>query len=151
MTIRDSIEIRAPVNQVWRWVSDPTRLGSWNPKVTRVDKLSGDLQGEGARYRVRYRMGQRTTSFIGELEVYRVPEEVVLRLTEGNLRTGGLVRERFKLRPSGDGTLLTRTIDLGESRIALPWRFLFGLLHRLGKPVNKPYLARLRDVIEADP
>jgi uncharacterized protein YndB with AHSA1/START domain len=159
------VRIEAPPDLVWQVVEDPAWMGEWNPKVTGVELLSSGSRSQGSRFRVDYTMRGKSARFSAEIEEYRQPERLVLRLTEGYLPPGVCVRETYELRPVSSGTRwgrvaskggglgaqhtrLIRTIDLSASGLSLIVRVVLGLLSRFGKPVEKRYLERLKEIVE---
>ncbi|MDO7868909.1 SRPBCC family protein [Nocardioides jiangxiensis] len=97
-----AIEIAAPVDDVWRLVSDVIRMPEWSPQVTSVRLRSGfDEVALGAEFTNRNTLGNGldwTTH--ATITAYDAPREVAFRIEEN------WVTWRFVLEPSEVGTLL---------------------------------------------
>jgi uncharacterized protein YndB with AHSA1/START domain len=146
--LRDSVRIKSPPEKVWRFIEDPERLKSWNPKVQSISPISWGARSVGYRYRVTYAMSRKANEFLAEITEYRRPEKIVIRLTEANLARGRTVNEIYELSPSEEGTLLEQRIEINNSGLNLFFRLLIAFLHRFGKPTGKRYLAGLKELIE---
>jgi uncharacterized protein YndB with AHSA1/START domain len=97
-----SIEISAPVEEVWQLVSDVTRMPEWSPQVTSVRLRTGfDEVALGAEFTNRNSLGgglDWTTH--ATITAYDAPREVAFRVEEN------WVTWRFLLEPSSAGTVL---------------------------------------------
>jgi uncharacterized protein YndB with AHSA1/START domain len=127
--------IAAPPDAVWPWIADPERVALWNSKleVTGAPALE-DLR-EGMSYGARYRLG-RATEVQAHVEVCDPPLELVVRYRVG---PDSWALERTKLEATGDGTRLTRIVEIRDPRIPWPARLLAGLLMRFGKPLAEDH------------
>lgn len=148
MILRDSVRIKSPPEKVWRFIEDPERMKSWNPKVQSISPISWGERSVGYRYRVTYVMSRKANEFLAEIIEYRKPEKIVIRLTEANLPRGSTVNEIYELSPSEEGTLLEQRIEINNSGLNLFFRLLIAFIHRFGKPTEKRYLEALKELIE---
>jgi carbon monoxide dehydrogenase subunit G len=146
--LRDSVRIKSPPEKVWRFIEDPERMKSWNPKVQSISPISWGERSVGYRYRVTYVMSRKANEFLAEIIEYRKPEKIVIRLTEANLPTRSTVNEIYELSPSEEGTLLEQRIEINNSGLNLFFRLLIAFIHRFGKPTEKRYLEALKELIE---
>lgn len=131
-------------------VSDPEMLPRWNPKVVHATPASMGDPRQGYRYRVTHRFGRRIETRDVIIESFVPPASLRLRLTGGALPSGASVVESWQLERVERGTRVTQTIDMSQSGMALPWRILLALLHRMGRPVGHRYLDVLRLLIEGE-
>lgn len=99
-----SIQIAAPVEEVWQLVSDVTRMPEWSPQVQSVRLRTGfDEVSLGAEFTNRNSLGgglDWTTH--ATITAYDAPREVAFRVEEN------WVTWRFALSPTDDGTLLVQ-------------------------------------------
>jgi uncharacterized protein YndB with AHSA1/START domain len=123
--------IAVPPEAVWPWIADPERVAQWNSKleVTGAPPLE-DLR-EGISYGARYRL-RRAVEVQALVEVCDPPRELVVRYRFG---PDSWALERATLEATGEGTRLTRTVEILDPRIPWPARLLAGLIMRFGKPV----------------
>jgi uncharacterized membrane protein len=91
-------QIAAPIDAVWKIVSDPTRALSFMSGVTRWEVVSDEPTGLGARYRMLLRVGSAEVG--GLIEVVEWDEPADLAWTSV---TGVDQRGRFRLRSERNG------------------------------------------------
>jgi uncharacterized membrane protein len=92
------IEVAAPIEDVWKIVSDPARALSFMSGVTRWEVASDNASGLGARYRMLLRVGSAEIG--GLIEVVEWDEPFDYAWTSV---TGVDQRGRFRLRRTRDG------------------------------------------------
>lgn len=152
MVIKDSVEIAAAPETVWRFIEDPENLPRWNPKVKKVQRISHGAPDTGFRYRVAFVMGGREREMEAEITEFGPPRHLVTRMRERIASDAGAWRryaeEQFELTEGGRGTRLTQTVRLHHAGVSLLLRALISFLMRFGKPSGQRYLERLRDCIE---
>jgi uncharacterized membrane protein len=98
MRVSASIEVSAPPDAVWEWVSDPERALHFFSGMTRWEVLSDEPSGLGARYRMLLRVGSAEVG--GVVEVIEFDEARDMAWTSV---TGLDQRGRWRLRPSPSG------------------------------------------------
>jgi uncharacterized membrane protein len=98
MRIAAPIEISAPPEAVWEWVSDPTKALHFFSGVTRWEVVGDEPVGLGARYRMLLRVGSAEVG--GEIEVIEFNENRDMAWTSV---TGLDQRGRWRLRPRPGG------------------------------------------------
>ena len=76
MRIRAPIEISAPPEAVWEWVSDPTRALDFFSGLTRWEVVSDQPTGLGARYRMLMRVGSAEIGGLVEVVEHDEPREL---------------------------------------------------------------------------
>jgi len=95
-------------------------------------------------------LGNRKNDFLAEIVEYQRPSKLVIRLTEGNLAQDGYIREVYELLGNENGTLLKQRIEIRNVEINILLKLLMLLIHRIGTPVEKKYLVRLKELAEGE-
>lgn len=76
MRVGASTKIRAPIDRVWSFVSDPELVLSFMSGVTRWEVAGERRQGLGARYRVLFRVGAAEIGGLIEMVEWEEPCEI---------------------------------------------------------------------------
>ncbi|HTX31165.1 MAG TPA: SRPBCC family protein [Solirubrobacteraceae bacterium] len=76
MRVASSITIRAPIDQVWEFVSEPERVLSFMSSVTRWEVDGEQRTGLSARYRVLFRIGAAEIGGLIEIVEWDKPREL---------------------------------------------------------------------------
>lgn len=125
-----TVHIDAPPDDVWRLVSDVTRMGEYSPEVLEAEWLGGATgPSVGVRYRGHVKRNERGPTYwtvceITECEPGRVFEFVVL------IGKRPVNRWRYQFAPAGAGTDVTESFDLGDSLWTKLWYPLGGFLRQ---------------------
>lgn len=116
-----SVEIDRSREDVFAYVTDPTRFPEWQEAVVRASTQgSGPLQ-QGSRISLTRRMGKREHTMTSELTEYSPPESYAFHVVDGPVRAMG--KGRFE--PLGDArTRFTFELDfeghgIGKLLVAL--------------------------------
>jgi uncharacterized membrane protein len=100
MRVKAAIEVSAPREAVWAWISDPSRYLDFMAGVTRWEVESEQPSGLGARYRMLMRVGSAQVGGLIEVVEFHAPADLAWTSV-----TGVDQRGRWRLRPrDGDGT-----------------------------------------------
>ena len=103
-----SVEINRRREDVFTYVTDPTRFAEWQEAVVRASPQgSGPLQ-EGSRISLTRRMGKREQTMTSELTEYNPPGGYAFRVVDGPVRALG--KGRFE--PLGEGNRTRFTFEL---------------------------------------
>jgi uncharacterized protein YndB with AHSA1/START domain len=150
MKIIESIFIDRPPASVWTFLIDPQNMPHWNPKVKRVSPSSYNSPGPGYCYAITYQMREtaRASEFKAEFAQFQPPARLAIRLTGTFEPRDRVIDEIYELTPQGSGTILTQTVQIGNSGINFFFRFLIWAIRRFGKPVGPRYLEGLKNIIE---
>jgi uncharacterized protein YndB with AHSA1/START domain len=142
MQIVRSVVIDCHIEDVFRYVADPSNDPVWCAKVLAVEQMEGEGPGAGARYEVLhrplpFRAARRMTY---TCLAYDPPERIVWREDDGPT----VIRVTYELEPVWTSTRLTQR---DEARLDAP-----RLLHRLvtagiGRDVARQ-LRALKQVLE---
>ncbi len=107
--LEQSIEIAAPVAEVWALVSDVRRMPEWSPQVTSTRLRSGFETCElGAQFTNRNAYGELEWTTHAEIVRFEPERELAFRVEEN------WAIWSFHLSTSGDGTLLTQRRELPD-------------------------------------
>lgn len=122
-TVSSSIDIDAPVDQVYALVSDITRTGEWSPECARCRWLDGATSAEeGARFRGTSRNGWRRWSTTSTIRTAGAEAGLTWDVT---YLGRPVARWRYGLEPlADDRTRLSESVDDQRElwlRLASPW------------------------------
>lgn len=92
------MQVAAPMEVVWSIVSDPERVLDFMYGVTRWEVVSEEPRGEGARYRMLFRIGSAEIGGLIEVVEWSEPSEFAWTSV-----TGVDQRGRWRLRPAKGG------------------------------------------------
>jgi uncharacterized membrane protein len=98
MRVNGSMQVAAPMDLVWSIVSDPERILDFMYGATRWEVVSEEPRGEGARYRMLFRIGSAEIGGLIEIVEWNEPSEFAWTSV-----TGVDQRGRFRLRPANGG------------------------------------------------
>lgn len=145
-----TVHIDAPPDEVWRLISDITRMGDYSPEVMEAEWLDGATgPAVGVRYRGHVKRNEIGPKYwmvckITECEPGEVFEFVVM------LRGRPINRWRYELTPAAGGTDVTESFDLGDNLWVRIWRPLGGFLRqRRNERDMRRTLERVKAVAEA--
>ncbi|HEX8648073.1 MAG TPA: SRPBCC family protein [Thermoleophilaceae bacterium] len=119
--LEGDIEIRRPLEEVFRFVADPRNDPSWCPRVEWCEQREGDGPAAGARYEAMHRPSGYPRKHIRRIEVleYDPPHRIRWR-QEDQI---GVFDITYTLEPAGDGT---RLLQIDEIEWKLPLAGPFG-------------------------
>jgi uncharacterized membrane protein len=98
MRTQATIEIAAPPELVWSFVTDPTRYLHFMNGITRWEVASEQARGCGARYRTLMRVGSAEIGGLVEIVEHEQPRDLAWTSV-----TGVDQRGRWRLRERADG------------------------------------------------
>lgn len=153
MKLENSIFIKRPPGAVWAFLENPENMPLWNPNVKHVSPSCFSNPQQGYRYAITYQMGGNAAAseFQAEFVHFEPVSKLVIRHTEGlSSHQNRVIEETYELAERDGGTFLTQTIRVENSGINIFLRLLIWVIQKWGKPVGKPYLGTLRDIIERD-
>lgn len=76
MRVNERIEIGAPPEAIWEYISDPTRYLHFMSGITRWEVESEEPTGKGARYRMLMRVGSAEIGGLIELVEFNEPWDI---------------------------------------------------------------------------
>ncbi len=98
MRVSAPIEIAAPPEAVWEWVSDPTKALHFFSGVTRWEVVGEPAMGLGARYRMLLRVGSAEVGGLIEVVEFSPGRDLAWNSVTGVDQRG---RWRIRERPGG--------------------------------------------------
>lgn len=140
--LEQSIEIAAPVAQVWALVSDVCRMRDWSPQVTSTRLRSGFETVElGTQFTNRNVYGELEWTTRAEIVRFEPELELAFRVEEN------WAIWSFALSPTDGGTLLTQRRELPEGLSELSREFADEFLGGQGS-FTESQLAGMRETLD---
>ncbi len=116
-----SVEINRRPDEVFAYVTDPSRFTEWQAAVTSASaEGSGPLQ-QGSRIRMTRLMGRREQTMTSELTDWEAPRSYAFRVLDGPVRAIG--KGSFEPLGDGDRTRFSFEIDFeghGIGKLLIP-------------------------------
>jgi uncharacterized protein YndB with AHSA1/START domain len=140
-----SVEIDRRTEDVFAYVTDPSRFTEWQEAVVSARRLDEGPMQPGSRLVMTRRIGKRDQTMTGELTEYDAPRSYAFRIVDGPVRARG--RGRFDELADGARTRFTFELDFDGHGIG---KLLVPLVVR--RQAQKELLAshaKLKDVLES--
>ena len=115
------VEIDRRREDVFAYVTDPTRFPEWQNAVVRARPQGSGPLHQGSRISLTRRMGKREQTMTSELTEYSPPESYAFRVVDGPVRAIG--KGRFEPLGEGDRTRFTFELDFeghGLGKLLVP-------------------------------
>jgi uncharacterized protein YndB with AHSA1/START domain len=103
-----SVEIDRRRDDVFAYVTDPTRFSEWQDAVVRASPQGDGPLGQGSRISLTRRVGKREQTMTSELTEHNPPESYAFRVIDGPVRAIG----KGRLDPLGEGNRTRFTFEL---------------------------------------
>jgi ribosome-associated toxin RatA of RatAB toxin-antitoxin module len=116
-----SVEINRTPEDVFAYVTDPTRFPEWQDAVVSARVLDSDPIKQGSKISLTRRMGKREQTMTSELTEYNPPRSYAFRVTDGPVRALG--KGRFEPLDDGARTRFTFELDFeghGIGKVLVP-------------------------------
>ena len=134
MRVGASIEVAAPPQAVWDFVSDPSRALHYMAGITRWEVVSDKPTGLGARYRTLLRVGAAEVGGLVEVVEHSEPRDLAWTSVTGIDQRG---RWRLRERPGGRTNVEFR-LSYGVAGAGI-----FGAIsERIAAPIVRGHLQR---------
>ena len=146
--IVSTIEVARPPEEVYRYVTDPSRFAEWQPDVVRVDSAAGPL-GVGARFTTVRRISGTERTIVQEVTEARPVTSWVTHGVDGPIRPHAVVT--IEPLSGGAGSRVTFSLDYEGHGIGVP---LIPLVRRLTRGQAPKSYQNLKNLLEggsADP
>ena len=138
MRVQAQIEISAPAEAVWTFISDPERLLHFMSGVTRWEVEGEQSDGVGARYRMLMRVGSAEVGSLVEVVESDAPRDLAWTSVTGLDQRG-----RWRLRERGASARAPRTHVEFRLAYGVAGGGLFGWLsERIAAPQVSDHLRR---------
>ncbi len=149
ITLKESFEVGAAIDDVWRFMLDPRSVAGCLPGAT-LEETGDERTFDGT---VKIRVGAITASYRGQVRLTRVDPQTheVEMLAEGRETGGGTARgtisSRLRVRPEGGTEVLTEAnVDL-SGRIVQVGR---GMIEGVARQLFVEFSSRVRERLESN-
>jgi uncharacterized membrane protein len=144
--IEDSASIDRPVEEVWRFVSDPSNTPQWYQGTLEVKELSEGPLAVGTTFEVVVHYRGRSLVFGARCTVLNQNNEVTWEFISG-LTKGST--DSWRMKPMDEqSTRVTRVFDL---RVSGPWRVIQPLIARGTKRAHAAEIHTVKRILEGEP
>lgn len=116
MRVQAAIEVAAPPEVVWEFVTDPARYLHFMNAITRWEVASEQARGCGARYRTLMRVGSAEVGGLVEIVEHEEPQDLAWTSITGVDQRG---RWRLRERASGARTHVELRLQYGVAGAGL--------------------------------
>ena len=150
MLIRQTFQVRAPLDTVWEFLNDPPRIGRLMPYVEEVTLTADNVYS----VKVCPKIGPIKPQFVGSVEICEVipPQKMLLQLDWRDKITGS------KVGAPGEVVVSERPDDSVEVAVEIKITIL-GALGKFGQPIaekkaseiTQVFAERVRAELEAEP
>jgi uncharacterized protein YndB with AHSA1/START domain len=116
-----SVEINRSPEDVFAYVTDPSRFAEWQDAVVRAGLEGSDPMQEGARISLTRRVGKGERTMTSQVTEYSPPRSYAFRVIDGPVRALG--NGRFEPLGDGDRTRFTFELDFeghGIGKVLVP-------------------------------
>lgn len=116
-----SVEIDRSPEDVFAYVTDPSRFAEWQEAVVRASRLDEGPMRTGSSISLTRRVGKREQTMTSELTEYAPPRSYAFRVVDGPVRARG--RGTFEPLSNGERTRFTFELDLaghGIGKLLVP-------------------------------
>ena len=103
-----SVEIDRKPEDVFAYVTDPSRFAEWQEAVVRSSRIGEGPIQQGSRISLTRRVGRRDQTMTSELTEYSPPRSYAFRVLDGPVRARG----RGTFEPLADGARTRFTLEL---------------------------------------
>jgi carbon monoxide dehydrogenase subunit G len=108
MRLAQSVEIKAPMEEVWDYLVEPANVLGFMAGMTRWEAIGEPRSGPGARFKMLIRVGAADVGGVIETVEWNPPTDLAMTSV-----TGVDQRVRWRLRPGSDG----------RTRVELRWAY----------------------------
>ncbi len=116
-----SVEISRRPEDVFAYVTDPSRFTEWQEAVVRANAIGPEPLRQGSKVSLTRKVGRREQPMTSELTEFRPPESYAFRVLDGPVRALG--KGRFEPLDDGSGTRFTFELDFeghGIGKLLVP-------------------------------
>jgi uncharacterized protein YndB with AHSA1/START domain len=119
--IKHSVEIDRKPEDVFAYVTDPSRFTEWQDAVVRASRLDDGPVQRGSKISLTRRVGRREQTMESELTEYTPPRSYAFRVLDGPVRARG--NGTFEPLSNGERTRFTFELDFdghGIGKLLVP-------------------------------
>lgn len=150
LCVRESTDLAATPEAVWRVLAEPRRRGEWNEKIVRVERRTSGASRLGERYELRYRLAGHEREMEAEVVAHEAPRLLAVR-EHAPAEPERAVILTWLLEPTADGTRITQEVDLTRAPIPLAMKLVMWLVSRIGKPRGATVVETLAELVLTEP
>ncbi len=128
--LKETIEVKAPLQQAFRYTADFANIEQWDPGVTRSRRLDDGPLREGSRFQVTVKAGLSPTDMEYVVTDFEPPHRIVLQGRGGTIEA----LDEIRFNQADGGTRIDYSADIrlgGLAGLAQP--FLGAVLARVGR------------------
>jgi uncharacterized protein YndB with AHSA1/START domain len=144
--IVSSFEIARPPEEVYAYVTDPSRFHEWQDDVVRVRVDGGRPPGVGTRFTTTRRIGRVEQSTTQEIDERTPPRSWSCRGVDGPFRPGAGIT----VEPLGDGTRSRVTIALDFEGHGIGKLLPLDVIRRMAAKTAPRSYRKLKERLEGD-
>ena len=97
------MEIAAPAESVWPWLTEEARIKQWMIGVQEDKPTSEGPPGVGSTFRMKIKEGGRVSEYDGEITAWSPPTHLGIRMSGGAFREGDEMFVDYRLEPLAAG------------------------------------------------
>jgi uncharacterized protein YndB with AHSA1/START domain len=142
--IVSSFEIDRPPDEVYAYVTDPSRFPEWQDDVVRVRVDDGRPPGVGGRFTTTRRIGRVEQHTIQEITERTPPRSWSCRGVDGSFRPGAAIT----VEPLGGGTRSRVTIALDFEGHGIGRLLPLDVIRRMAAKTAPKSYRKLKDLLE---
>lgn len=147
-TAEESVIIEQPIEEVFAFISDCENDIQWSPAVKKMEQISGNGPGQGARYRMQHTPGGM--KFEATVEVVACEPPRLLKWVTTD--SGHTIRGTYELVRANGSTRLRQTSQITlEGWLRIPGLLMKRFIARdVQKELGKQF-ANLKRILESQP
>jgi uncharacterized protein YndB with AHSA1/START domain len=144
--IEDSTRIDRPVEEVWRFMSDPSNTPKWYQGTLEVRQVSERPIALGTTFEAVVHYRGRSLMFAARCTVLNQNKELAWEFTSGPTKGS---KDTWRMEPIGEkSTRLTRVFDL---RVSGSWRLIQPVIVRGMKRAHEAEIHNVKRILEGEP
>jgi uncharacterized protein YndB with AHSA1/START domain len=151
MKFRETIQIEAPTEVVWNFVSDPEAWPRWNPRVKQVRRNRHGPLVEAEQFAGVFQLSGEPVEHSVEIVRLDPPKSLVMRQRYEWRRRPCEIEVSIFVEPSSTGSRVTTAIDASRAGIPWPFRLLIWWISLFGRKVGSSPLDALKRLAEQVP
>ncbi len=143
MRMQRQVQLDAPIERVFSFLSDPELMKRWIPELVEVTHVSGELNTPGATFTQKLKEGGRVGTYNGEILAFEAPKHVAVRIYNDMFE----VRTDYELRPEGSGTSLDYVCDMEPKKWFVT--LMMKLFGGFNQKIVDEQMRRLQEAVKA--
>lgn len=149
--LRETIQIEAPPEVVWNFVSDPEAWPRWNPRVKQVRRDRRGALAETEQFAGVFQLSGAPMEHSVEIVRLDPPKSLVMRQRYEWQRRPCEIEISISVEPRPTGSCVITVIDASKAGIPWPFRLLIWWISLFGHKVGSSPLDALKRLAEQVP